>query len=201
MADSDSRGGSSLRTAVNLEYATIGWNMLEAAIAVGSGIVAGSVALVAFGLDSAIEVVSATVVLVHLRTVLVGAEPDPVRQRRALRTIAGTFFALAAYVTVDAVVALLRSDRPSASPIGLAVTAAAVLVMPALAWAKRRTAASLSAQGQSASAALLHADAAETQLCAVLSLATLIGVGTNAAVGWWWADPLAGFVVVYFAIR
>jgi divalent metal cation (Fe/Co/Zn/Cd) transporter len=83
----------------------------------------------------------------------------------------------------------------------LAVTAAAVLVMPALAWAKRRTAASLNTQGQSASAALLHADAAETQLCAVLSLATLIGVGANAAVGWWWADPLAGYVIVFYGVR
>jgi len=84
---------------VRLEYATIGWNALEAAVAVGAGIVAGSVALVAFGLDSAIEVVSATVVLVHLRAVLAGSEPNAVRQKRALRTIAVTFFALAAYVT------------------------------------------------------------------------------------------------------
>jgi hypothetical protein len=119
----DSRGGSSARTAVRLEYATIGWNVLEAAVAVGSGIVAGSLALVAFGLGSAIEVVSATVVLVHLRAVLAGLEPDGDRQRRARRTLAVTFFALAAYVSVDAVAALLPSDRPSASPLGLAVTA------------------------------------------------------------------------------
>jgi hypothetical protein len=118
---------------VRLEYATIGWNVLEAAVAVGSGIVAGSVALVAFGLDSAIEVVSATVVLVHLRAVLDGTEPNAARQRRALRIIAVTFFALAAYVSVDAVLTVLRADRPSASPLGLVVTAAAAVVMPALA--------------------------------------------------------------------
>jgi divalent metal cation (Fe/Co/Zn/Cd) transporter len=201
VVDVDPVGRRSARAAVRLEYATIGWNALEAAVAVGAGIVAGSVALVAFGLDSAIEVVSATVVLVHLRAVLVGAEPNAARQRRALRTIAFTFFALAAYVTVDAAVALLRADRPSASTPGLVVTGAAVVVMPTLAWAKRRTAGTLGARGHESSAVLLNADAAETLLCAVLSLATLIGVGANAAFGWWWADPMAGLVVVYFAIR
>jgi len=199
--DADPVDLRSARTAVRLEYATVGWNAVEAAVAVGSGIGAGSVALVAFGLDSAIEVVSATVVLVHLRAVLAGSEPNAVRQRRALRTIAVTFFALAAYVTVDAVATLLRGDRPDASPLGLAVTGAAVIVMPTLAWAKRRTAKSLLAHGHQGSAVLLTADAAETMLCAVLSAATLVGVGANAAFGWWWADPLAGLVVVYFAVR
>jgi divalent metal cation (Fe/Co/Zn/Cd) transporter len=185
---------------VSLEYATIGWNAFEAAVAVGSGIVAGSVALVAFGLDSAIEVVSATVVLVHLRAVLAGDEPNAARQRRALRTIAFTFFALAAYVTVDTALTVLRADRPSASPVGLVVTGVAVFVMPALSWAKRRTAKELNSHGHEGSDVLVNADAAETLLCAVLSLATLIGVGANAVLGWWWADPLAGLVVVYFAI-
>ena len=175
MVDVDPVGRRSARAAVRLEYATISWNALEAAVAVGAGIVAGSVALVAFGLDSAIEVVSATVVLVHLRAVLVGAEPNAARQRRALRTIAFTFFALAAYVTVDAAVALLRADRPSASAPGLVVTGAAVVVMPTLAWAKRRTAGTLGARGHESSAVLLNDDAAETALCAVLSVATLIG--------------------------
>ena len=198
--DVDPLGRKSARAAVRLEYTTIGWNVFEAAVAVGAGVVAGSVALVAFGLDSAIEVVSATVVLVHLRATLVGAEPNAARQRRALRTVAFTFFALAAYVSVDAVVALLRADRPSASVPGLVVTGAAVLVMPTLAWAKRRTARTVGACGHQSSAVLLNADAAETLLCAALSLATLIGVGANAAFGWWWADPLAGLVVVCFAV-
>ena len=201
MVGVDPAGWRSARTAVRLEYATVGWNVVEAVVAVGSGIVAGSVALVAFGLDSAIEVVSATVVLVHLRAVLAGAEPNAVHQRRALRTIAVTFFALATYVTVDAAVTLLRGDRPSASPLGVAVTSAAVIVMPTLAWAKSRTARALSTHGRQGSAVLLNADAAETLLCAVLSAATLVGIGANAAFGWWWADPLAGLVVVYFAVR
>jgi len=197
----DPVGWRSADTAVRLEHVTIGWNAIEASVAVGSGIVAGSVALVAFGLDSAIEVVSATVVLVHLRAVLAGTEPNAARHRRALRTIAVTFFALAAYVTVDAAITLLRADRPSASMLGLVVTGAAVIVMPTLAWAKRRTARALRERGHQGSAVLLNADAAETLLCAVLSLATLIGVGANAIFGWWWADPVAGLVVVYFAIR
>jgi len=201
VVDVDPVGRRSAGTAVRLESVTIGWNAIEAAVAVGSGIVAGSVALVAFGLDSAIEVVSATVVLVHLRAVLSGTEPNAARQRRALRTIAVTFFALAAYVTVDAAVTLLSADRPDASPVGLVVTGAAVIVMPTLAWAKRRTARALGEHGRQGSAVLLNADAAETTLCAVLSLATLIGVGANASFGWWWADPVAGLVVVYFAIR
>ena len=201
MLDADPVDLRSARTAVRLEYATVGWNAVEAAVAVGSGIVAGSVALVAFGLDSAIEVVRATVVLVHLRAVLAGSEPNAVRQKRALRTIAVTFFALATYVTVDAAVTLLSSDRPSASPLGLVVTGAAVIGMPTLAWAKRRTARALVAHGHQSSAVLLRADAAETLLCAALSLATLIGIGANAALGWWWADPLAGLVVVFFAVR
>jgi divalent metal cation (Fe/Co/Zn/Cd) transporter len=121
----------------------LGWNAIEAAVAVGSGIVAGSVALVGFGLDSAIELVGATVVLVHLRAVLAGAEPNVAWQRQALRTIAVTFFALAGYRMVDATVTLVRGDRPSASPLGLVVTGAALVVMPILAWAKRRTAMAL----------------------------------------------------------
>jgi len=201
VVDVDPVGRRSAGTAVRLEHVTIGWNAIEAAVAVGSGVVAGSVALVAFGLDSAIEVVSATVVLVHLRAVLAGSEPNAAGQMRALRTIAVTFFALAVYVTVDAAVTLLSADRPDVSPVGLVVTGAAVIVMPTLAWAKRRTARALGERGDQGSAVLLNADAAETLLCAVLSLATLIGVGANVILGWWWADPVAGLVVVYFAIR
>jgi divalent metal cation (Fe/Co/Zn/Cd) transporter len=194
-------GDRAAHTAVRLEYATIGWSLVEAVAAVASGLVAGSVVLVAFGLDSAIEIVSATVVLLHLRALLAGAEPDRARERRALRVIAVTFFALAAFVTVDVVVTLVRGDRPEVSPVGLAVAVAALVLMPTLAWAKRNTATGLEQQGQRPSAVLLRADAAETLLCGALSLATVIGVGANAALGWWWADPVAALVVVYYAVR
>jgi divalent metal cation (Fe/Co/Zn/Cd) transporter len=189
------------RTAVRLEYATIGWNGVEAVTAVGAGLASASVALVAFGLDSAIEIVSATVVLLHLRALLRGDEPDEDRERRALRIIAVTFFALAAYVSVDAAAALIRREQPDSSPLGVAVTSAALVVMLLLARAKRATSGRLADSGQPASAALLSADAAETALCAVLSLATLLGLLANTTLGWWWADPLASLVVVYFAIR
>ncbi len=189
------------RTAVRLEYATIGWNGVEAVLAVGAGIASASVALVAFGLDSAIEIVSATVVLLHLRALLRGRAPDEERERRALRVIAVTFFALAAYVSVEAAIALVRREEPDASPVGVAVTAAALVVMLALARAKRTTAGRLADAGHPASAALLSADAAETALCGVLSLATLLGLLANTLLGWWWADPLASLVVVWFAIR
>jgi divalent metal cation (Fe/Co/Zn/Cd) transporter len=189
------------RAAVRLEYATIGWNSVEAVVALGAGLAAGSVALVAFGLDSAVEIVSASVVLLHLRALLRGDAPDEDRERRALRIIAVTFFVLAAYVTLDAVLTLLRQEQPDASPFGVAFTATALVVMLVLARAKRSTARRLNDAGHSASAALLSADAAETALCGLLSLATLLGLLANGALGWWWADPLAGLAIVYFAIR
>jgi divalent metal cation (Fe/Co/Zn/Cd) transporter len=189
------------RTAVRLEYATIGWGGLESVGAIGAGLASASVALVAFGLDSAIEIVSATVVLLHLRALLRGDAPDEDRERRALRIIAVTFFALAAYVSIEAAIALVRSEGPDASPLGIAVTASSLVVMLALARAKRTTAGRLADAGHPASAALLSADAAESALCGALSLATLLGLLANAQLGWWWADPLAGLVVVYFAIR
>lgn len=189
------------RTAVRLEYATIGWNGAEAVVAIGAGLAAGSVALVAFGLDSAIEIVSATVVLAHLRALLRGDEPDEARERRALRIIAVTFFALAAYVTLEAAVALALRERPDASPFGVGFTALALVVMLVLARAKNSTADRLNGAGHPASAALLSADAAETSLCALLSLTTLVGLLANLALSWWWADPVASLVVVWFAIR
>lgn len=189
------------RTAVRLEHATIAWNAVEAVVAIGAGLVAASVALVAFGLDSAVEIVSATVVLLHLKALLRGAEPDEDRERRALRIIAVTFFVLAAYVSVEAAVALVRQEQPDPSPFGVVVTSVALVVMLVLARAKRSTAGRLSTTGHPASAALLSADAVETALCAVLSLATLLGLVANGVLGWWWADPVASLVVVGFAIR
>ena len=189
------------RVAVRLERATIGWNAVEATTAIGAGLASASVALVAFGLDSAIEIVSATVVLLHLRALLRGDAPDEDRERRALRIIAVTFFALAAYVTVDAGVTLVRREEPDTSPLGVAITSIALVVMLVLARAKRTTSDRLADAGHPASAALLSADAAETALCAMLSLAALLGLVANGLLGWWWADPLAGLVIVYFAVR
>jgi divalent metal cation (Fe/Co/Zn/Cd) transporter len=116
-------------------------------------------------------------------------------ERRAVRLIALSFFAIAAYVAADAVAALVGlRDEPQHSPLGLAITALSLVVMPSLAWAKRKVAARLGSVA-------LKADAAETQLCTYLSGVVLLGLTVNALLGWWWMDPLAGLVVAALAVR
>ena len=169
---------------------TIGWNSIEAIIAIGSGLLAGSIALVGFGLDSVVEVSSALVIAWRLTR---GA--SEAAERRAVRLIALTFFAIALYVSLDAVLKLLGfGDEPERSNVGLAITALSLVVMPALAWAKRRVARGLGSVA-------LAADAAETQLCTYLSAVVLIGLAANVLAGWWWMDPLAGLVVAALAIK
>ena len=169
---------------------TVGWNILEAIVAVASGIQAGSIALIGFGLDSVVEVTSALVIAWRLTR-----GPTEAAERRAVRLIALSFFAIAAYVTIDAGLKLLGFDvRPEHSAVGLAITALSLVVMPALAWAKRRVATGLDSVA-------LKADAAETQLCTYLSAVVLTGLATNAVAGWWWMDPLAGLVVAAMAVR
>lgn len=189
------------RRAIRLEYATLGWNSLEAVVAVASGILAASVALTGFGLDSGIELVSAAIVLVRLRALLRAGEPDERKEHLALRAVAGCFFALAAYVAVVAAISLVRTVHPATSPSGIAITAGALLVMPGLSLSKRRVADRLSTAGYGGAAALVRADAAETMLCASIAVTTLLGVGLDAALGWWWADPVASLVIVYFAFQ
>lgn len=184
-----------VRTARRLEAVTAGWNALEAAVAVVSGLVAGSVVLTGFGLDSGIEVVSALVVLNRLRTANEG-EAHEERERLALRVIAITFFALALYLIVDGIVSLVTASRPDTSPAGIAISAAALVVMPVLARAKGAVGRRIDGR----LGALVLADAAETRLCALLAVATLAGLLAYSLAGWWWADPAAGFVIVYFAL-
>jgi len=186
-----------VHTARRLEAATIGWNTIEAAVAVVSGLVAGSVALTGFGLDSGIEVVSALIVLSRLRAALAGHEANEERERRALRALAVTFFALAAYLTVDGIHSLVTASRPDSSPAGIAVSAAALVVMPALASLKQTTGRRIDGP----LGALVLTDAAETRLCALLAASTLGGLLAYTLAGWWWADPAAGFIVVAFALR
>lgn len=177
-----------LHRGLRLEYLTVGWNLVEAFVAVGFGIAAGSIALVGFGFDSLIEVFAATVVIWELRRV--GEE----RERLALRLIAITFFSLAAYVLVESVRDLAIQAEPRESVPGLVLAALSLIVMPLLARAKRRT-------GQAMGSASLVADAAETLLCAVLSLILLVGLLLNATAGWWWADPLAAIGIAALALR
>lgn len=171
-----------------LEYASMAWMVAEATGALTAGLLASSIALTGFGLDSVIEFFAAAIVVWQLHG------PGEERETRAVRLIGGTFFALALYLTAEAVRDLLTHARPQQPAVGLAVTAAALIVMPALALAKRRT-------GHALGNRTLIADSAETAFCAFTSAATLLGLGLNAALGWWWADPTAALIIAALAIK
>ena len=182
-----------VRRGLWLNYATIGYNSLEGLIAIGAGVVAGSVALVGFGVDSVIEVSSGIAAQWRLR-----ADLDPVRrgtvERTTLRIIGASFIALAAYVLYDAAMTLWRREAPDESRVGIAVAALSVVVMPLLARAKRKVATGLGSRA-------LHADATQTSLCMYLSAILLGGLALNALVGWWWADPVAALCMVPIIAR
>ncbi len=173
-----------------LEYFTIGWNVVEAAVAVGAGAAAGSIALIGFGADSVIESLSGAVLLWRLQA----HEADEQRERRALRLVGGTFLVLAAYVAFDAGKMLLWREPPETSLVGILLAVVSLIVMPLLARAKRRVA------GRLASGALA-ADSRQTSLCAYLSAILLGGLVLNAIWGWWWADPAAALVMVPIIAR
>lgn len=180
--------------AIALERVTIGYNVVEGIVAVTFGIIAGSIALTGFGFDSWIEVTAAAVVLRRLRAEVAGGEPDEAKELRALRVIAVTFFVLAVYVTVEGIRDLVVGDEPSISVVGIVLTALSTVIMPALARLKR-------AAGEALNSRLVLADAAETKLCAWLSVSTLAGLAGFAAFGLSWIDPVAGFVIASFAVR
>ncbi len=186
---------------MRLEWATIALSLGEATAALVSGILAGSVALVAFGADSVIEVASAAVVLGDLRSLTRGDPASTEREHRSHRILATLFYALAIYVVVIATLALVRATHATENGLGLGVCATSSVLMPGLALAKGRTAAQLTRHGHASVGRLLSSDAAETALCGLLALSTLAGVALTAWAGWWWADPVAGAVVVYFAVR
>jgi divalent metal cation (Fe/Co/Zn/Cd) transporter len=177
--------------ALRLEYFTIGWNVIEAVVAIGAGVAAGSVALIAFGADSGIEVISAVGLLWRLRK----AGPDaPVAEesaaeKRALYVVSITFILLAAYIGIEAVSSLLQREEPLTSPVGIVLSILSLVIMPVLAFAKQRT-------GQHMNSRALVADSKETWVCSYLSLALLIGVGAYALLGWWWADPVGALAML-----
>ncbi len=183
-----------VRRGLWLAALTISWNVIEAVVAISAGIAAGSLALVAFGFDSIIEVLSAWVVVWQFRGELRGGY-DEARERKALKAIAVTFFVLAAYVVVEAARDLLFTHgEADESTVGIVLAALSLAVMPTLAIAKRRTAADLGSP-------TLRADAQETFLCAWLSAALLAGLALNAALGWWWADSLAALAIAALAVK
>jgi len=171
-----------------LQYATLAICSLEAIVALAAGWAGHSVALVGFGLDSAIEVTSGTAVLWRLHQ-----DHDPrrraVAERRALQIVGWCFVVLALYIAGDSAMTLWRREIPARSWAGIAVAVFSMVFMPLLARAKRRVAADLNS-------AAVKADSKQTELCAWLSVILLTGVGLNRAFGWWWADPLAGLAMV-----
>jgi divalent metal cation (Fe/Co/Zn/Cd) transporter len=183
------------RRGLRLARFTVAYNVVEGAVAVTAGAVAGLVSLVGFGVDSGIESASAVLVALRLSARLRQGHAAQERERRALKAVAVTFFLLAGYVTVQGGRALVDGEQPAPSPVGLALLVASVVVMPLLAGAKRRVGEDLGGDP------LVLADAAETRLCAWLSLSTLTGLGLFALTGAAWLDPVAGFVIAVFAVR
>lgn len=168
---------------------TITWNVIEAVVALIAGGVASSAALIGFGLDSIVEVLSAAAVAWQF------AAPDPEkREKIALRVIAVSFFGLAAYVSVDAVLSLFGLREPEHSPVGIAIAALSLVVMPFLSWFERRT-------GRELGSASAVADSKQTLICTYLSAALLVGLLLNSLLGLAWADSVAALVIAIFAVR
>jgi cation diffusion facilitator family transporter len=179
------------RRALWLEYITVGWNVVEAVVAIGAGVIAGSVALIGFGADSTIEVISAVGLLWRLRSAGPHAtvSEEGAAEKRALYVVAITFFLLAIYITGEAVMSLINREEPLTSPVGIMLAALSLAVMPTLAIAKQRV-------GKEMGSRALVADAKETWVCSYLSLTLLLGVGAYAVVGWWWADPVGALAML-----
>jgi divalent metal cation (Fe/Co/Zn/Cd) transporter len=180
-----------LSHALRLEALTIGWNVLEAAIAITAGALAGSIALVGFGLDSVIETVAASALYSRLRAELRGTSGAEIenQERLALRIVGVTFLVLAAYILYEAGMTLWTRQAPQESTIGIVLASVSLVVMPILAFAKLRV-------GQQLESRALIADSKETFVCSYLSLALLLGLGGNALFGAWWADPVAALLML-----
>jgi divalent metal cation (Fe/Co/Zn/Cd) transporter len=169
--------------------ATITYNIIEAMVALTAGAAASSTALIGFGLDSVIEVTSATAVAWQFA----GKDPQP-REKIALKVIACSFFGLAVFVSVDAVRSLVGDGQAAPSTVGLVLAAVSLAVMPVLSWAQRRA-------GRELGSASAVADSKQTLLCTYLSAVLLVGLALNSLFGWSWADPIAALVIAVIAVR
>ena len=189
--------GALLRRGLLLEYLTVGWNIVEGLIAVAAGLMSGSIALVAFGIDSFVETISGLVLIWRLRTEERG-QLDEVAlervERRAEVLVGVAFLILAAYVAFESVRTLLAAEAPEASPIGIILTAVSIGVMLWLARAKRET-------GEALGSRALSADSKQTRACWYLSAVALAGLALNAVLGWWWADPIAALAIAVLLVR
>ena len=184
-----SRRAALVRRARLLAGASVAYNVIEAVVAITSGRIADSTALVGFGLDSTVEVMSGLVILWQF-----GHPVPEEREHLARRLIAVSFFALAAYVTVESVRAVLTREQPDPSVVGIALAALSLVVMPLLSLWQRRT-------GRELGSGAVVADSTQTLLCTYLSAVLLVGLLANALVGWWWLDPDAALVIAAVAVR
>jgi divalent metal cation (Fe/Co/Zn/Cd) transporter len=189
------RAGS-VQHALRLEYLTVGWNIVEGIVAVSAAVLAGSIALLGFGIDSFVESASGAILIWRLSAERRGTEPEEVERldARAHKLVGASLFLLAAYIAIDAVTALWNREAPRPTATGIALTLVSIVAMRWLARAKRRAAASLGSRA-------LEADAFQTTACFWLSIVTLGGIGLNAALGWWWADPAAALGMTWFIAR
>ncbi|MBI4940268.1 MAG: cation transporter [Actinobacteria bacterium] len=182
------------RRGLRLAQFTIAYNIAEGMVAVTFGLLAGLVSLVGFGADSGIEVAASVLVAIRLSARLRNGKADEAKERRTLKAVAVTFWVLAAYVVIEGVRDLLDGSTPDNSVVGIVLLVLSVIIMPVLATAKRRTGERLGDQ-------LILADAAETKICVLLSISTLLGLTLFAITGQGWLDPVAGFVIAAFAIN
>jgi divalent metal cation (Fe/Co/Zn/Cd) transporter len=187
-AESDRTAEALIRRGLLLEYATLGWNVVGSVVVIVAAIAAGSVALAGFGLDSLIEIFASVVVVWQLKG------EHEAREQRALRMIGIAFFALAVYILAQGAYTLLRAEHPAKSTGGIIWLAATLAAMLLLAQGKRLT-------GKRLGNPVLMTEAHVTMIDAYLAAAVLVGLILNAAFGWWWADPLAGLVIVYYGLK
>jgi divalent metal cation (Fe/Co/Zn/Cd) transporter len=182
------------RRALHLAHFTIAYNVIEAAVMISTGIAAGLVSVVGFGIDSSIESLAAVILLFQLRIRLSHGHSHQISERRALKLVAITFFLLAAYVTAQGIIDLTAGHKPDDSPLAIAVLIASMVVMPLLGQAKVRI-------GKTLKDPLILADAAETWLCLLMSASTLLGLVVYWLTGAAWLDPVAGFVIALLALH
>jgi len=185
-----------VRYALRLEYLTVGWNVVEGAVAITAALMAGSVVLLGFGIDSFVESASGSVLVWRLAAERRGLDAERLEalDRRAHKLVGASLFLLAAWIAFDAASALWNRQAPSVSVVGIALTATSLVVMQWLARAKRRAAQRLGSRA-------LEADAFQTTACFWLSIVTLAGIGVNALLGWWWADPVAALGMTWFIVK
>lgn len=183
------------KRAMILSWLTVGYNVLEGIVSIAAGAAAGSIALVGFGLDSFVESLSGLIMVWRFTGARERSEEDEERrERRAAKLVGWTFFLLGAYVAYESIHKLWTGERPEPSILGIVIAVVSLITMPALWWAKVRTAKAFGSRS-------LSADAKQTMACTMLSAALLLGLGLNAWAGLWWADPAIGLVIAIFLFR